>query len=112
MLEARDATTRDRILASARSVAQAQGYGGVSFRDLARDVGIKPASVYHYFPSKADLGVAVARRYWEDTAAALETLSADTADALSALRNLSRCLSPVGVKRLPFRSPVRPVWVG
>ena len=88
MLEARDATTRDRILASARSVAQAHGYGGVSFRDLARDVGIKPASVYHYFPSKADLGVAVARR------------------------NLSRCLSPVGVKRLPFRSPVRPVWVG
>ena len=78
-------TTRDRILASARSVAQARGYGGLSFRDLAADVGIKAASVYHYFPSKADLGAALASRYWQDAATALESLSAQSSDPLDAL---------------------------
>jgi TetR/AcrR family transcriptional regulator, transcriptional repressor for nem operon len=78
--------TRERILATARRVAQARGYGGLSFRDLARDVGIKAASVYHYFPSKADLGVALARRYWEDSEVALESLLAESADPVAALR--------------------------
>ena len=76
---------RDRILASARSVAQARGYGGLSFRDLAADVGIKAASVYHYFPSKAELGAALARRYWEDAATALDSLSAQSSGPLDAL---------------------------
>jgi TetR/AcrR family transcriptional regulator, transcriptional repressor for nem operon len=79
------ANTRERILATARSVAQTRGYGGLSFRDLAQDVGIKAASVYHYFPTKAELGAAVARRYWEDSVAVLEALAADAADPIDAL---------------------------
>ncbi|MGI4764960.1 MAG: TetR/AcrR family transcriptional regulator [Janthinobacterium lividum] len=74
------------ILAAARRSAQAHGYGGLNFRDLAEEVGIKAASLYHHFPSKADLGAAVAKRYWEDTAADLEALSSSSPDALSALR--------------------------
>ena len=64
--------SRETILAAARQTAQLRGYNGLNFRDLARDVGIKSASIHYYFPSKADLGAAVARRYWEDTAAAFE----------------------------------------
>ncbi len=56
----------------------------MSFRDLAAEVGIKAASVYHYFPTKAELGAALARRYWEDAAATLESLSAGS-DPLRAL---------------------------
>ena len=78
-------STRDRILTSARGVAQARGYGGLSFRELAADVGIKAASVYHYFPSKAELGAALARRYWEDAAAALQWLSSQSSNPLEAL---------------------------
>jgi TetR/AcrR family transcriptional repressor of nem operon len=78
--------TREKILATARLVAQARGYGGLSFRDLAREVGIKAASVHHYFPTKADLGVALARRYWEDSAANLEMLLVESSDSLAALR--------------------------
>jgi TetR/AcrR family transcriptional regulator, transcriptional repressor for nem operon len=77
---------REAIMAAARRTAQAHGYGGLNFRDLAAEVGIKAASIYHYFPSKADLGAAVARRYWEDTAAALEALSAETPDPAQSLR--------------------------
>jgi TetR/AcrR family transcriptional repressor of nem operon len=81
-----ESSTRDKILTTATYVAQARGYGGLSFRDLASDVGIKAASVYHYFPSKAELGAAVARRYWQDTASVLESMSVDFSDPLEALR--------------------------
>ncbi|PLR34122.1 TetR family transcriptional regulator [Chimaeribacter coloradensis] len=77
---------KEAILAAARQSAQAHGYGGLNFRDLAAEVGIKAASIYHHFPSKAELGAAVARRYWEDTAADLEAMRADAPDALSSLR--------------------------
>lgn len=65
---------RETILAAAKRAAQAHGYGGLNFRDIAEEVGIKAASIYYHFPSKADLGAAVARRYWEDTLADLTSL--------------------------------------
>ena len=77
--------TRESILAAARLTAQVRGYNGLNFRDLAQEVGIKSASIHYYFPSKADLGEAVAKRYWEDTAAALEAMSADIPDPLRCL---------------------------
>ena len=78
-------SSREKILAAARHIAQAHGYGGLNFRDVADEVGIKAASIYHHFPSKADLGAAVARRYWEDTAASLDMLSAECADPVRSL---------------------------
>src|ERR1700754_882877 len=76
----------DRILAAATRIAQAHGYGGLNVRTLAEDVGIKAASLYHHFPSKADLAAAVAKRYWEDAAAGLEVLSSKTSDPSDRLR--------------------------
>lgn len=78
--------TREMILSAARRAAQAHGYGGLNFRDLAKDVGIKAASIHYYFPGKADLGAALARRYREDAAAALEALSDATPDPIECLR--------------------------
>jgi TetR/AcrR family transcriptional regulator, transcriptional repressor for nem operon len=79
-------SSKEAILAAARRKAQAHGYSGLNFRDLADEVGIKAASIYHHFPSKADLGAAVARRYWEDTAADLEAISTETSDPRRSLR--------------------------
>ena len=79
-------SSRDSILAAARRTAQAHGYSGLNFRELAEEVGIKAASIYHHFPSKADLGAAVARRYWEDTAAQLDAMLAETSDPVLSLR--------------------------
>lgn len=78
--------SREAILAAARRTAQAHGYGGLNFRDLADDVGIKAASIHYHFPSKADLGAAVAKRYWEDTAAELDSLLVQGSDPLRCLR--------------------------
>lgn len=80
-------SAREAILEAARRTAQAHGYGGLNFRDIGAEVGIKAASVYHHFPSKADLGAAVAKRYWENTAANLERLSTESGDPQKALRD-------------------------
>ena len=64
----------------------ARGYNGLNFRDIAAEVGIKAPSIHHHFPTKADLGAAVARRYWEDTVAQLAAISDETPDPLGALR--------------------------
>jgi TetR/AcrR family transcriptional repressor of nem operon len=78
--------SREAILAAAKMTAQAHGYGGLNFRDLADEVGIKAASIHYHFPSKADLGAAVAKRYWEDTAAQLESMLAEIPDPVRCLQ--------------------------
>ncbi len=77
----------DKILAAATKIAQAHGYGGLNIRNLAADVGIKAASIYHHFPSKADLAAAVAKRYWQDSAAVLDGLWTESSDPLLGLRH-------------------------
>ncbi|MGZ2406938.1 TetR/AcrR family transcriptional repressor of nem operon [Rhizobium ruizarguesonis] len=72
--------TRETILKAARSMVQAHGYNALSFRELAKEVGVKSASVHYHFPTKGDLGVALARRYTDDLVAYLETLSASSKD--------------------------------
>ncbi|CAA2102834.1 hypothetical protein MBUL_01887 [Methylobacterium bullatum] len=79
-------STRELILTAARLTAQARGYGGLNFRDLAEEVGIRAASIHYYFPGKAALGAAVAGRYREDATAALETMAEEFPDPLDCLR--------------------------
>ena len=68
---------REALLAAGRARVQAHGYNALSFRDLAKEVGIKSASVHYYFPTKADLAADLARRYTQDGSALLtEILSA------------------------------------
>src|ERR1700722_262247 len=69
----------------ARRTAQAYGYNGLNFRELADEVGIKAASIYHHFPSKVDLGAAVAKCYWQDTRADLEAMSTEISKPLDLL---------------------------
>jgi len=78
--------SREQILAAATRVAGAHGYGGLNFRDIAAEVGIKAASVYHHFPSKADLGAEVAKRYWEQFSAMLAARLAASGDPIVCLR--------------------------
>ena len=60
-----DTNTKERIMEAARLTVQDLGYSGLSFRELAKDVGIKSASIHYYFPSKGELGAALASRYTE-----------------------------------------------
>lgn len=54
-------STRAQILRVARQLIQTRSYLGFSFQDLADQVGIRKASLYHHFPTKEALGVEVLR---------------------------------------------------
>lgn len=68
---------REAVMAAARATVQARGYNALSFRDLAKEVGIKSASVHYHFPTKGDLGVALAQRYTQEGEAFLAGVLAD-----------------------------------
>jgi len=82
-----NSNSREAILEAASRRAQLHGYNGLNFREVAKDVGIKSASIYYHFPSKADLGGAVAKRYWENAKAGLEKELAESSDPLRCLRD-------------------------
>lgn len=71
---------REAVMAAARATVQAHGYNALSFRELAKAVGIKSASVHYHFPTKGDLGAALARRYTEEGAAFLAELLLTSTD--------------------------------
>ena len=53
----------EQILDFAEREIRKNGFDGVSFRDIADAIGVKSASVHYHFPTKANLGAEVTRRY-------------------------------------------------
>ncbi len=51
--------TRARLLAAARQCFGANGFDGTTNAQIADVAGVTSAAIYHYFPSKVDLYVAV-----------------------------------------------------
>jgi AcrR family transcriptional regulator len=54
--------TRQAILDAAERLFSARGHEGVAVRDLARELGLTPSSLYNHFPSKQALYDAVLER--------------------------------------------------
>lgn len=50
-----DSSTRDRILAAARAAFGESGYDRATIRGIAREAGVDPALVHHFFGTKAEL---------------------------------------------------------
>lgn len=53
--------TQDQIIDAGRELIASAGYNGFSYSDVSRRVGVRNASVHHYFPAKSDLALAVVR---------------------------------------------------
>jgi TetR/AcrR family transcriptional repressor of nem operon len=79
-------TTSDDILRCARSLIIAGGYNGFSYADISKVVGIRNASIHHYFPSKSDLVCALVARYREEAQAGIAELERHVPDPLAQLR--------------------------
>lgn len=61
--------TRGRIIAAAARQFQSRGYHATSMHEIMELAGVPGGSVYHYFPTKKSLGLAV---IGEDVAASIE----------------------------------------
>jgi AcrR family transcriptional regulator len=57
--DADSAGTRAALLAAARAMFAEHGYAATSNKAIAEAAGVTAGSIYHYFPSKADLYIAV-----------------------------------------------------
>jgi TetR/AcrR family transcriptional repressor of nem operon len=60
---AKERSTPDRILDAAEQLVQTRGFNGISYADIAEQVGVTKANLHHHFGSKAELGDALLNRY-------------------------------------------------
>jgi AcrR family transcriptional regulator len=54
---------REQIIDAALQVFSQKGFAGATNKDIARQAGITPGLIYHYFASKEDLLMAVVERH-------------------------------------------------
>lgn len=69
--------TVEKIIISAEKQARSGGYNGFSFREIAKEIGIKSASIHYHFPTKADLATELTKRYTQRFAEALKAITAE-----------------------------------
>jgi TetR/AcrR family transcriptional repressor of nem operon len=60
-----DSLTRNKLLDAAQELMLAKGYVATSVDDVCQAAGLTKGSFFHYFPSKEDLGIAVAQSFYE-----------------------------------------------
>lgn len=85
--------TSDKILDAAEDMIMRGGYNAFSFQDIAERVGIKKASIYYYFPAKADLGRDVIARYRARFWQGMQNIAND--DAIGSWDALKLYVSPI-----------------
>jgi len=56
---ARSASTRAKLIRAARTLFARKGYGGVATEEIVRRAGVTRGALYHQFPAKEDLFLAV-----------------------------------------------------
>ena len=74
------------ILNAAAELFSEQGYDRTSIRDIARQVGLLPGSVYHYFPSKDELYLSVHREGFRRVLERVKEAAASGSDPWDRLR--------------------------
>ncbi len=79
-------TKEEAILKATETMVRRGGYNGFSFREIAKEVGVKSSSVHYYFPTKEDLGIAVTRYYTDrffESLGSPDTLKANGKDPIT-----------------------------
>ena len=78
--------TQESLVDLGEAAIRSRGYGGFSYADIAREAGIRKASIHHHFPAKSDLGLAVLVRYSDRLRTALGDIEATSRTGGDALR--------------------------
>ncbi|GAS87480.1 TetR/AcrR family transcriptional regulator [Mycolicibacterium brisbanense] len=80
-------STADEILGCAKTLIVTGGYNGFSYADIAREVGIRKASIHHHFPTKADLVRTLVSGYRQEALAGLAEIERHVGDPVGMLRS-------------------------
>jgi TetR/AcrR family transcriptional repressor of nem operon len=88
--------TRNKILNSAQRLIQTRSFEGFSFQDIADEVGLRKASLYHHFESKDAIAIAVLARASSWVAARLK--EADSGNARARLESYLDLFRDLGGK--------------
>jgi len=78
-------SAKSEIIHHAQVMIQKYGFNDFSFRDIAEKVGIKSSSIHYHFPTKADLGRAVAENYRQQFLAELHQAETENDDPVKLL---------------------------
>src|SRR3954453_760196 len=89
---ARAEATRARIEETAERLFRSMGYQKTAVADIARELGMSPANVYRFFPSKSAINEAIAERLLGGMVAEYEAIAAGPGSASSRLRRLFSAL--------------------
>ncbi len=94
--------TRDKILNSAQRLIQTRSFHGFSFQDIADEVGIRKASLYHYFASKDDVALAVLEGATNWVSAQMEKIEGqEPIERLEAYLDMFRVIHGKGERMCP-----------
>jgi TetR/AcrR family transcriptional regulator, transcriptional repressor for nem operon len=77
------ADTAERALDVAERLVQVRGFNGVSYADVAAELGVTKAALHYHFATKAELGEALIDRYTVRFEAALGEIDERSSDASS-----------------------------
>jgi TetR/AcrR family transcriptional repressor of nem operon len=77
---ATEVSTKELILDAAEELLQRRSYNAFSYQHIAVQLGIRNAAIHYHFPSKADLGTALIRRYRERYRSFIREIEATTDD--------------------------------
>lgn len=80
--------TREKLIETATELMWRSSYGTVSVDDICKAAGVKKGSFYHFFPSKAELAVAVMEHYFDGKKPLLDAAFSPTVPPVQRFHNL------------------------
>ncbi|GAB4410891.1 MAG: hypothetical protein OHK0039_15620 [Bacteroidia bacterium] len=111
-LTASDLSPRQQeILDAARQLFSRQGYPAATMRDLARQLGLQPASLYSHYGAKEDMLWEIARRCADEFEAEVAVLADDAAPAPLRLARMIGAHLEVMVRNLDAAAIFLHEWI-
>jgi TetR/AcrR family transcriptional regulator, cholesterol catabolism regulator len=101
---------REHIMDMAAALFCEAGYHGTSMRNIAKEVGMLPGSMYYHFPSKADLLVAVYEEGIRRIEQRVDQAIRGVDDPTEALRATARAHLEALLDQSPYSRVVIRVW--
>ncbi len=83
---ARSASTRAKLIRAARTLFARKGYAGVGTEEIVRRAGVTRGALYHQFPAKEDLFLAVYEQVEQQLTERVAGMLAEVASPFAAMR--------------------------